>query len=76
MPCVLMPWKDPALFALLRVFPDKNAQTGEKQNHEADSKYSGDNHIIEKHDGLLRSVCVSVEARLTRHAGAQLDRDQ
>ena len=76
MPCVLMPRKDSALFALLGVFPDKNAQTGEEQHHEADGKYSGDNHIIEKHDGLLCADCLSVTARLTRRAQAQLDRDQ
>jgi len=60
MPCVLVYRKDPALLiALLGIFPDKNPQTREKQDHEADGKYSSDNHIIEKHDGLLRVfVCV------------------
>ena len=44
---------DSAPLVLLQVFPDKNSQTGKEQHHEADGKYSGDNHIIEKHDGLL-----------------------
>ena len=76
MPCVLVYQKDPALLiALLGVFPDKKTQTCEEQHHETDRHYPCDNHIVEKHDGLLLvSVCVG--ARLTTQAGAYVDRDQ
>jgi hypothetical protein len=42
--------KEPRLFPLVRILPDKKSEPCKKHKHEADSQHSGDHHVVEKHD--------------------------